>query len=221
MVRGLLDALWWTLRVGSFTAAALVILSLSLGAFCGCGAEAQRIASMDNGRTVLERNGRTHVQPLPVMVDCTCSDIPCDELAGAGSWWNDQMAGHGHEKPVVLVSAVPVSPMRPHLCVVERELPPGVYSSERAMAWAVPEDSMETYSVGRAHAYVQPNHWWPAVIRHAIGHYMGLTEDPPTSVTVDLESIMQSDAPPWGEVTPGDAYLLMHPHEAVTGLEEW
>ena len=208
------------MRVGSFTAAALVILALSLGAFCGCGAEAQRIASLDNGRTVMD-DGRVHVQPLPARIDCTCSDIRCDILAEAAGWWNEQMAAYGHEEPVVLVSALPVAIERPHLCVVERELPPGVYSAEWSHSFSRFEGENQTSILGRATAYVHPRHWWPAVLRHAIGHYMGLAEAPPTSVTVDLRSIMQSDAPPWGEVTPGDAYLLMHPHEALTGLGEW
>jgi hypothetical protein len=220
MLQKISDFLWKLTVFALIAVTALVAQALFLTAFCGCGAEAQRLQNLDNGRTVLF-NGRVHVQPLPVYVDCTCSDIDCPELAEAAGWWNEQMAGHGHEEPVVLVSAIPMAQDRPHLCIQERELPPGVYSEEVAHYWEVTSDGLETSALGRAYAYVHPRHWWPAVIRHAIGHYMGLTEDPPTSVTVDLRSIMQSDAPPWGEVTPGDAYLLMHPHEALTGLEEW
>ncbi len=209
MLNGIIAALLWTLRIGAFTASALVCLFLALTAFCGCGVEAARINALDNGRTVLE--GGSHVQDLPIWVSCHCSDIPCAELVEAASWWNYQLVEHGATRPVVMVAAERSAGT--YGCFVEGELPPELRSEERAYRWSSGVMDGTVAFHGRWIAVLQRGEWDQGVIRHAMGHAMGLDEDPSTEVTLDLRSIMQSDAPIWGQVTPGDAGRLIGKEE--------
>lgn len=206
MVRGLLSALLWTLRVGSFTAALLVCLSLVLASFCSCGLEDARVRRLDNGRTVLD--GLELVPDLPLVVDCNCSNIPCSELVEAGSWWNYEMSGHGATRPVVIVVSGIRRPAKARGCFIEDELPPGIRSEEVASVSGIMQGEWTVAIYGDWIARVQRREWNQAVLRHAMGHALGLAEDPPTTETLDLRSIMQSDAPSWGHVTARDAALV-------------
>lgn len=206
MLRGFIGAFVFVLEAAAMTLAALLCLALALAAFCSCGMESARLRRLDNGRTVL--NGLELVPDLPLVVDCNCSDVPCSELVAAGSWWNYAMAGHGATRPVVLVVSGIRRPTKARGCFIEDELPPGIRSEEVASVSDIVQGEWTVAIHGDWIARVQRREWNQAVLRHAIGHALGLDEDPPTTETLDLRSIMQSDAPAWGQVTPRDAALV-------------
>lgn len=186
---GFLKALAFVLRVTAFTLAALTCLALAIAAFAGCGAVSIiRPSDLDRGRTIIA--GEPISVDLPVWVNCGCSEVSCAELVEAATWWNQEMRRHGYDRPVVMVQ--PWATREPYGCFLLDELPPEYRSEERFVeaGWV---------------AVLQRRELDQAVIRHAIGHALGLDEDPPSTELLGLRSIMQSDAPSWGRVTASDA----------------
>ncbi len=189
------------LLAGGITAIVIMALAVlgMLFPVCGCDADRARIAALDNGSTVID--GWETYADLPVYVDCSCSEIPCEVLANAGLWWHQQIQRRtGLDIDVVRVRAWTVS--EEYGCFVFDDLPPGVHSIESGN-WVAGR------LTGTWLARIQRDYWWPAIVRHAIGHALRLADDPPTSVTLDLRSIMQADAPAWGTVTEKDAWLVV------------
>lgn len=183
---------WWTMTT--------TLLLCLPSAAASCAWDQARIENLDNGRTVIDG---VELQPdLPLTLDCSCSTVPCWVLVEAGTWWNNQIAEKtDYDRPVVLVRPIPPLVEATRGCFRFDTLPPDIMSVE-----------VGDWTGGRLQgdwvAYIESDGWWKQVVWHAIGHALGLADDPPTTETLDLRSIMQADAPSWGEVTRHDARLV-------------
>jgi len=185
---------------------------LAAGILCMLVSGCDDVSQLDEGALLADDGEELQAPPWPITVGYDGS-ITREKLAGiveeGPTWWNDQIGekaveGLGEDDSAFMVFDVNGLPLagadvldlqdEVELTQVRYDLHTyAIIGCRATLNYDVAYDE-ETMRVG---------------VRHAIGHCLGLADDPGPPVTVDLRSIMAKPMDVWGELTAHDKALLL------------
>jgi predicted Zn-dependent protease len=180
----------------------LIITSLLL---LGSDCEQQRLAELDNGRMLRTGVELRQCEPLAGISGDT------RVLPDAVDQWNTWADMDGVERTWFAIANGAISVEEGYVPVSEwnPEYPDQGEAGIAAIEYAEESGCITDCRITLSSDIADHRPTLLQVLRHEMGHCLGLDDDPGIDITVDLRSVMGRPIDPLGVLTPGDFELLI------------
>jgi hypothetical protein len=183
-----------------------------------CSAEQRRIEQLDNGPTIGINGIALEPLFLPVKVIYEQTPVINQLVSDAETFWNNSVSRDGVKRTVVEVVSIDTVYYDDCIVLIQTGLNDDVVPDQEKYGIHVPEKTELSYTryglirnaiitldlVQITKLNLSIKRLGETVVRHGLGHFLGLDDDSGPPTTVDLKSVMANPVDILGELTSKD-----------------